>query len=225
MEQQEENEINEEVDVEDDTDNYNDWESDGDADDAPVKSLFCDVLLPSVQAQLDFDRQTFDFDLKNIITEMNLQDDLLLIMLVNYIRHVSKSASSSTGTVDVKALSDSIRNREFITDTDAYMKPVLEDDPLLYGLRDALGEGFDRDDYEDDDEEQHDDIDTGGASNIASTSGKERTIEQLQELFLRYKALHDALGSSTDEESDINQMTEQDILSKIDEYKLKLKDI
>jgi len=223
MEQVEEDDINGVDAAADDVENYNDWDSDGDVSDSPVRSLFCDILLPSVQAQLEYDKQTFGFDLKGIITDMNLHDDLLLIMLVNYIRTVVKNTTvaDSTGQVDITALSDSIRNKTFMTDSDTYMKPVLDDDPLLYGLRDALGEGFD-----DDDEDSNLGAVSGDNTN---TDSKERTIEQLRELYLRYKALYDALGNGDDQAFqavvDIELLTVQDIVMKIDEYKLKLKDI
>lgn len=138
------------ADQDDDVDVFDDWEEDGD-EDVTVKSLFSAMLFPSVKALLAHDRETYGFDLCEAAAAVQY-DDIALIMLVNFIRrrveecNVSSSSSiassSNAKSVDssfIEKLKLELTTREFLQD-DTNMIPILNDDPVLFLLRDALVE-------------------------------------------------------------------------------------
>ena len=63
-------------------------------------------------------------------------DFMEMIKLINYIRSEVKLGNLSP---DVSAKS--------VLQNELYLKPILEDDPLLYNLHDIIGENFDLEEY------------------------------------------------------------------------------
>ena len=170
---------------EEEEDQFESWEDDNDDDeDLSVKSLFCDLVFPSVGALITSDKESFGFDLREAAGSVQY-DDIALIMLVNFIRRRVHGLSSSA-VVDrsfVVALQSELAAKTFLQD-DANMRPVLNDDPLLFLLRDALiasGTIVDDDDEEIEAKETQAAVASaqqqlqlaGGSSSSSNTNGEE----------------------------------------------------
>ena len=63
-------------------------------------------------------------------------DFMEMIKLINYIRSEVKLGN----------LSPDVSTKSILQD-DSYLKPILEDDPLLYNLHDIIGENFDLEEF------------------------------------------------------------------------------
>ncbi|KAI0693848.1 protein arginine N-methyltransferase [Cerioporus squamosus] len=124
-------------DEEDDEDlTWDDWVSDSLAR-RPCKSLFENRTFDTVQETLLYDEKTHGFSLKDITARLGL-DPYKRIRLINWIRKEHPSSS------DVAAL---IGSESFFT-SDEYLKPSVEDDPLLPYVE------IEPDDWTDSDEEE-----------------------------------------------------------------------
>lgn len=120
----------EEVDMERDLE---DWVE----EEEKIKSLFNDDRLESVEQLVAHDREMFGFDLKSIVSQ-NCSDDIEVIKLINFIR--SKVSTQETDTISpefISGLVETICSKDFIQN-DAFMKPFIEDDPLLYLYEEEL---------------------------------------------------------------------------------------
>ncbi|KAJ5601681.1 hypothetical protein N7510_011215 [Penicillium lagena] len=108
-----------------DSSNEEGWEDLEPEDESqPVVGLFTHDVFPDVRAMLKECKDKHNFDLVKIQKDLGL-DFLDMIKLVNYVRTQVKSGNM-TPDVSTKA--------QFADD--AYLKPVLEDDALLYSLDD-----------------------------------------------------------------------------------------
>ncbi|BCR84822.1 protein arginine methyltransferase RmtB [Aspergillus chevalieri] len=94
----------------------------------PIVGLFSDKIYPDVNAMLQESKDKHDFDLRKIQKEFDL-DFIGLIKLVNYIRSEVKAGNTAPDVSSTDKFDD-----------EAYMKPVLEDDALLYSLGDIAEE-------------------------------------------------------------------------------------
>ncbi|KAM5448038.1 Ribosomal protein arginine N-methyltransferase rmt3 [Microsporum audouinii] len=95
----------------------------------PVVGLFTDKVYPDTRSMLDECKEKFDFDLVRVRRELEL-DFLGTIKLVNYIRSEVKNGNMKPDVSSTALFED-----------EKYLKPVLEDDALLYNLDDiAVGE-------------------------------------------------------------------------------------
>lgn len=132
-------------DVEDDEDaRFSDWESEND-EEYSVKSLFASRTFPNIREVLEFDKQTYKFDLIGVALSAlgsNI-DEIALIKLVNYIRGSVQKASAD-GNAEfaseqyIADLVAAIGSREFMDD--AYMRPILPEDDLLFLLPEYMQE-------------------------------------------------------------------------------------
>jgi len=133
---------------ENDLSQFNDWESDED-EEVVVKSLFDETLHPGILQALEHDRARWDFNMHEAATSVGM-GDLSLIMLVNFVRCRVTSVGYSGVTPEfVAKLKIEVAERKFLDD-EKYMVPVLQGDPLLYLLQDALGMGSHSDEDDDD---------------------------------------------------------------------------
>jgi len=114
-----------------------DWIDDEEDDKVLIKSLFDDSHFPTVESLLHYDSEVYKFDLRQIIHDQ-FHDDISIIKLINFIRFkVSSLEKSSISDVFITEIIRLVGTNEFLSD-DIYMKPVLEDDPLLYLYEDNL---------------------------------------------------------------------------------------
>jgi len=114
-----------------------DWIDDEEDDKLLIKSLFDNSKFPTVESLLHYDSEVYKFDLRQIIHDQ-FHDDISIIKLINFIRF--KVLSLEIGSISDPFIVEIIRlvgTKEFLSD-DIYMKPVLEDDPLLYLYEDNL---------------------------------------------------------------------------------------
>ncbi|KAJ5674079.1 Ribosomal protein arginine N-methyltransferase rmt3 [Penicillium macrosclerotiorum] len=101
------------------------WEDvEPDDESQPVVGLFSDVVFPDVRSMLKECKEKNNFDLVKIQKELDL-DFLDTIKLVNYVRSEVKAGNSTPDVSSKSKFAD-----------DAFLKPVLEDDALLYSLDD-----------------------------------------------------------------------------------------
>ncbi|OQD77853.1 hypothetical protein PENDEC_c002G02581 [Penicillium decumbens] len=108
-----------------DSENEEGWEDvEPDDESQPVVGLFNEQVFPDVRSMLQDCKEKHHFDLLKIQKDLDL-DFLDTIKLINYVRSEVK-AGNKTPDVSSKA--------KFADD--AFMKPVLEDDALLYSLDD-----------------------------------------------------------------------------------------
>lgn len=114
-----------------------DWIDDEEDDKLLIKSLFDDSHFPTVESLLHYDSEVYKFDLRQIIHDQ-FHDDISIIKLINFIRFkVLSLEKSSISDVFIAEIIRLVGTNEFLSD-DTYMKPVLEDDPLLYLYEDNL---------------------------------------------------------------------------------------
>ncbi|KAA8646370.1 hypothetical protein EYZ11_012019 [Aspergillus tanneri] len=126
------------------------WEDvEQDDDTQPVIGLFSEKVYPDVNSMLQESKEKHDFDLRRTQKKLGL-DFLGTIKLVNYIRSQVKVGNLNP---DVSSKSN--------FDDEIYLKPVLEDDALLYSL---------------------DDIDDETSEAAGGTEAEQRVIELQEEL-------------------------------------------
>ncbi|KAL4748600.1 hypothetical protein BDW72DRAFT_151407 [Aspergillus terricola var. indicus] len=105
------------------------WEDvEPDDETQPVVGLFSDKVYPDVRSMLKESKDKHDFDLRKLRKELDLEF-LDTIKLVNYIRNSVKNGNM---TPDLSS-KDKFQS-------EVYLKPVLEDDALLYSLDDIEDE-------------------------------------------------------------------------------------
>ncbi|KAI8986156.1 S-adenosyl-L-methionine-dependent methyltransferase [Trametes punicea] len=104
---------------EDDDQTWDDWVSDS-FERRPCKSLFEDRTFESVQEALAYDEAAHGFSLKEVASRLAL-DQYQRIRLINWIRREHPSPSVVTA----------LTGAEDFLQSDDYLKPALEDDPLL----------------------------------------------------------------------------------------------
>merc|ERR1719487_989318 len=115
-----------------DEEDFGDWEEDEQCD---VQGLLSKQSYASVSDLLQSEKTKFNFDLPQIINDMGGLDEIGMIMLVNFIRK-----RVSNATVDASFVADltsSILSTAFLS-SEEYMKPVLDNDPLLFLLGETL---------------------------------------------------------------------------------------
>ncbi|KAL4908020.1 hypothetical protein BDW74DRAFT_148443 [Aspergillus multicolor] len=101
------------------------WEDvEPDDETQPVVGLFSDKVYPDIRSMLKESKDKYNFDLRKIQKELDL-DFLDTIKLVNYIRTSVKDGNMSPDVSTKDKFQDEV-----------YLKPVLEDDALLYSLDD-----------------------------------------------------------------------------------------
>lgn len=114
-----------------DKEDFREWvEEDEDA--AMVKSLFSPTILPSIDELIDHDKIRFSFDLYEKVKEL-CTDDISYIKMINFIREfVLKHDTDNDDIIEVvKQLEPLLMSKVFI-EGDKYMKPIIEDDALLF---------------------------------------------------------------------------------------------
>lgn len=118
-----------EEDEESDKEDFSGWTAGEDDDeDLRVRSLFGHAKLPNIAEMIAHDKRIFNFDLSAIVKE-HCTDDFSYIKLINFIRTYASGFDPSE--LDMSALVDKI-TRKMHLEGDLYLKPVLEDDPLLF---------------------------------------------------------------------------------------------
>ncbi|KAK2747647.1 hypothetical protein FQN55_004816 [Onygenales sp. PD_40] len=153
----------------------------------PVVSLFSDKTFPDARSMLSDCKENFNFDLLRVQKELDL-DFLGTLRLVNYIRSEVKAGNTKP---DVSSAS--------LFEDEKYMKPVLEDDALLYSLddlsEDSLADG---------------DVEKPGAAGQTSRIRElEEELERMRGDFEEYKAivkrsLEKEVGSTAGNDSSAN---------------------
>lgn len=117
---------------EDEDKDFDEWVEDDDSQ--PVKSLFSNQNLPSIQALIEHDREKFGFDLQQVVGQY-CTDDISFIKLVNFLRSVVQTMSTADTATIIAKIEEDLQKREFL-EGDTYMRPILSDDPLLYQYED-----------------------------------------------------------------------------------------
>jgi protein arginine N-methyltransferase 3 len=107
---------------------FNDWVEDED-ESLSVQDLFSSATFPSISLMMEHDKNSFDFDLKDIVQTV-CKDTYEYIKLINFIRSTASTLPniSKEQVADVK---NQILNKSFL-EGEQYLKPVLENDPLLF---------------------------------------------------------------------------------------------
>ncbi|KAL4962355.1 protein arginine methyltransferase RmtB [Aspergillus stella-maris] len=137
------------------------WEDlEPDDETQPVVGLFSDKVYPDARSMLQESKDKHNFDLKKLQKDLDL-DFLDTIKLVNYIRSSVKDGN----------LTPDLSSKEKFQD-EAYLKPVLEDDALLYSL----------DDIEDEDSGE-----AGGNQAERQVIELQEELERLQLQFSEYR--------------------------------------
>ncbi|GIJ87859.1 hypothetical protein Asppvi_006772 [Aspergillus pseudoviridinutans] len=144
-----------------DISNEEGWEDvEPDDETQPVIGLFSDKVYSDVHSMLQESKDKHGFDLRKIRKDLGL-DFLGTIKLVNYVRSQVKAGNTTPDVSSKDKFED-----------EAYLKPVLEDDALLYSL---------------------DDIDDEESATVGATEAERRVIElqedleRLQSQFTEYR--------------------------------------
>jgi hypothetical protein len=96
----------------------------------PLMSPF--LVLPSVEAAVSYDFETYGFDLKTTATSLGL-DELGVAKLINFIRREIGSPTEPVPGL-VRALLQRITKEASFFEGDVFLKPSREDDPYLRSL-------------------------------------------------------------------------------------------
>lgn len=106
---------------------FNDWvEDEEDKDDMGVFGFFSRTRFPSIPEMIEFEKKTFQFDLQEVVSS-NCSNSYEFIKLVNFIRSYLQE-NPSVQTSD--SLLHNISSKAFLDER--FLKPVLEDDSLLF---------------------------------------------------------------------------------------------
>ncbi|KAJ3735931.1 S-adenosyl-L-methionine-dependent methyltransferase [Lentinula guzmanii] len=104
---------------EEEGENWDDWISDSAIQHGNCRSLFDDKV-GSVEDILAYDKVTYDFDINEVCTKLSL-DVHGRIRLINFIRQTKPSPANIL----------LLTGKESFFSSDDFLRPVLEDDPLL----------------------------------------------------------------------------------------------
>lgn len=172
---------------------FEDWEEEED-DVISAKSLFCDEVFPSIALLMEHDMTTYGFSLQEAALSLGM-GDLSLIMLINFIRRKVQEANQKIDAAFIDGIKKELSDRSFLQ-SDENMIPAIQDDPLLFLLRDALGITDDEDD-EDEDE----------AAKARENSSRFHVSENadiltLQQEMVKYKSIITALTNDPGETVD-----------------------
>ncbi|KMU82713.1 arginine methyltransferase RmtB [Coccidioides immitis H538.4] len=148
----------------------------------PVVDLFSDKVFPDTRSMLQHCKENFNFDLVKVQKQLGL-DFLGTIKLVNYIRSEVQSGNTKPDVSSSAPFED-----------DKYLKPVLEDDALLYTLED-ISDG-------------DEDLGQQAANPTSRIRDLEEELSRLREEFVEYKnmvqrSLSKQLGSEVENGSQI----------------------
>ena len=174
------------------------WEdAEDDREDVQIKSLFDDEHFETAREMLEYCKARYSFNIWELKHDLQL-DFLDLVKLANYVRTEVKAGNSNP---DVSANS--------IFEDERYLKPVLEDDALLYNLDDL----FENDEY----------LSTNPLQ--AEVDSLREQLSQLQSQFAAFrldvqKSLLSNLNLTTSETADdlIAPISNQDRLSRHSTY-------
>ncbi|KAI0345573.1 S-adenosyl-L-methionine-dependent methyltransferase [Trametopsis cervina] len=136
---------------------WDDWVSDS-ITKQPCKSLFDDEVFPSADAAREHDKTAHAFDIEEIIARLDL-DIHHRIRLINWIRKEKPEPSTSSA----------LTGKEEFFASDAYLIPVIEDDPLLQS---QLGDWSD----------EEDDQPTGSAKPSQPPSDLKQAMRRIRQL-------------------------------------------
>ena len=167
--------------------NFEDWEDEEDEDeDVIVKSLFSDVTQSSIQLFLDYDNENFGFDLVNIVS-IGKYDNIGVIMLINMIRRRVKDAVGNIDSEFISKLKSEILTGDLLKD-DSNMRPVLQEDPVLFLLWDTLVKNGV---IQDDDDDDVEDLNASNQERITAAAGADanETIARYQSLITSLTAV------------------------------------
>ncbi|KAI1295695.1 hypothetical protein EDD11_007856 [Mortierella claussenii] len=109
---------------------WDDWEDEEGMASADPKCLFCAEIFPSAREVFSHCTQVHGFDFLRARQQLNL-DFYQSIRLINYLRH---QASTVEGFDQTKAWA--LEGNEAFLGEDEYLRPVIEDDSLLYAFED-----------------------------------------------------------------------------------------
>uniref|UniRef100_H2UUN9 Protein arginine N-methyltransferase 3 n=1 Tax=Takifugu rubripes TaxID=31033 RepID=H2UUN9_TAKRU len=107
-------------DGDDDADDEEQWMEEGDTERVSVPCLFCDRLLSSVSATLQHCATEHQVNIVDMIRKYNL-DDYGYIKMINFIRSTKAEAACLNG----------LSNTSLPWQSEDFLRPVLQDDPLL----------------------------------------------------------------------------------------------
>eukprot|EP01112_Ceratiomyxa_fruticulosa_P019796 TRINITY_DN6568_c0_g1_i2.p1 TRINITY_DN6568_c0_g1~~TRINITY_DN6568_c0_g1_i2.p1 ORF type:complete len:590 (-),score=126.34 TRINITY_DN6568_c0_g1_i2:79-1731(-) len=159
---------------ESDNESWEDWGEEGDSVQNKTLCLFCNEVCPSTDLALEHCKSAHNFDLELQRKVWSL-DFYSTIKLINYIRTYDKKETDEKIWTKIKFFSD-ITPSSF--SDDKFLKPTIEDDPLLFSLSD-------NDQFENDSDDE-----SGGQEGSSSIPSlyDNLTIEQLKErLFIAEK--------------------------------------
>ncbi|KAJ2452738.1 hypothetical protein EV183_002717 [Coemansia sp. RSA 2336] len=165
---------------------WDDWEDEEMA--VPMKCLFCAQTFDSVAVLFQHVKQTHGFDFLHTCAALDL-DFYQSMRVVNYIRTLSLKDPQFSNTTDF-----SIDGTEAFLSDDAYLKPAIADDSLLYAL-----DELDLDDSESNCQD--------GSAHAANA--EESATPQEQKLVARIQALEQQLIQREREAKLANQRFEE----------------
>ena len=173
--------------------NFNDWQEDED-EATPVKSFFCDTIFPSMSPLIAHDKSIYNFDVKESAAVLGY-DDISLIMMVNLIRRRVKDATGSINAGFIEHLKEEIKAKDFLNDH-SFMKPVFDEDPVLFLLREALVNSGDIEDNDDDIEEEMK-LSAALQQELLSQKGNS---DEVNETLIKYQSTMETIDAGLDME-------------------------
>ena len=122
--------------VGDDDGNLSDWVSDGE-ENVTVKDLFSSKVFSSVNELISQTKAVHNFDIADIVQSFGTEDEITIILLINFIRSSVASCDGEVNPLFIEQLKVNIMKKEFLH-KEEYMIPYLQDDNLLFLLGETL---------------------------------------------------------------------------------------
>jgi protein arginine N-methyltransferase 3 len=116
--------------------NLSDWVSDGE-ENVSVKDLFSSKVFATVSELIAHSKETYNFDIAEIVRGFGADDDIAIILFVNFVRSNVASCEGTVNPVFVEQLKEQIEKKEFLND-EKFMIPCLQEDNLLFLLGETL---------------------------------------------------------------------------------------
>ena len=102
-----------------------------------MKDLFSAEVFSSVPELISRTKAIYNFDIAEIVSSFGAEDEITIILLINFIRSSVASCEGQVNPLFIEQLKETILKKEFLN-KEEYMIPFMQDDNLLFLLGETL---------------------------------------------------------------------------------------
>jgi type I protein arginine methyltransferase len=181
--------------------NLSDWSSDGE-ENVEVKDLFSSKVFSSVSELISHTKAAHNFDIAEIVGSFGAEDEITIILLINFIRSTVASCEGQVNPLFIEQLKETIMKKEFLN-KEEYMIPYLQDDNLLFLLGETLLRFDENEEDTKGDNEEDWDTTKSKFAFFSQVSGKDSDLKQADSAKVEeMRAALDQDGGGDEEPSD-----------------------